>query len=136
MQSNLDNRLGDNWRLMLSIEDLIGGEWQQKARQAAVIVSKVIDTDDLSLGTQLLADIRLIFSLREDSTGQSVKHLLSDELATALNSMIERPWSEWRGGKFTPRALAKMLRVFNIYSGSIRTDASTQKGHQLSPFRA
>jgi Protein of unknown function (DUF3631) len=136
MPSNFDNRLGDNWRLMFSIADLIGGEWQEKARQAAVIVSKVIDSDDLSLGTQLLEDIRLIFSIREDySTGAPVKYMTSEDLATTLNSMIERPWSEWRGGKFTPRALAKMLRVFNIYSGSIRTGAATQKGYQLAHFR-
>jgi hypothetical protein len=135
MPSGFENRLGDNWSLMLAVTDLAGGEWAQKARGAAIVVSKAVDIDDLSLPTQLLADVRLVFSVREDSTGAPVKHLSSADLAEALGSMSEQPWSEWKGGKFTPRALATLLRPFNIYSGTIRTGAALVKGYQLSHFQ-
>src|SRR5262249_21531359 len=39
MPPGFDNRLGDNWRLMFAIADKIGGEWPERARQAAVVVS-------------------------------------------------------------------------------------------------
>jgi hypothetical protein len=136
MPADFENRLADNWRLMFSIADLIGGEWPQKAGQSAIAVSNAIDIDDKSLGVQLLRDIRLIFSVtKEYSSDRSVKQMSSADLAEKLNSMSERPWSEWKGGKFTPRALAKLLRPFNIYSGTIRTGADTPKGYQLAHFQ-
>jgi putative DNA primase/helicase len=59
MPAGFDNRLGDNWRLLFAIADLAGGEWPEKARQAARVLSEVADT--ASIGVRLLADIKTIF---------------------------------------------------------------------------
>jgi putative DNA primase/helicase len=128
MPAGFDNRLGDNWCPLLAIADLAGGEWPDKARQAAITVSNAIGADDVSIGIQLLADIRLIFELR------GTDRLTSTDLAEALGSMDERPWGEWKGGngKFTKNALARLLRSFAIYPDTIRAGTTgTAKGYML-----
>jgi hypothetical protein len=40
MPPGFDNRLGDNWRLLLAIADLAGEKWPDQARQAAMKVSR------------------------------------------------------------------------------------------------
>jgi hypothetical protein len=42
MPTAFENRLGDNWRLMLAIADLAGGQWPEQARQAAMVIAKVL----------------------------------------------------------------------------------------------
>jgi Protein of unknown function (DUF3631) len=41
LPTGFDNRLGDNWRLMLTIADLAGGEWPDQARHAATAVANL-----------------------------------------------------------------------------------------------
>ena len=59
MPPGFDNRLGDNWRLLLAIADFAGGDWPDKARKAAVKLSKVADTT--SIGVQVLTAIKAVF---------------------------------------------------------------------------
>ena len=59
MPPGFDNRLGDNYRLLLAIADLAGGEWPERAREAAQGLSGAGNT--ASTGTRLLADIRAAF---------------------------------------------------------------------------
>jgi hypothetical protein len=40
MPPGFENRLGDNWRLMLAIADIAGAEFPEKARDAAATISK------------------------------------------------------------------------------------------------
>jgi hypothetical protein len=42
LPAGFDNRFGDNWRLMLAIADLAGGEWADQARQAATAIARVV----------------------------------------------------------------------------------------------
>ena len=41
LPAGFENRLGDNWRLMLAIADLAGSEWANQARQAAISIARV-----------------------------------------------------------------------------------------------
>jgi putative DNA primase/helicase len=59
MPTGFDNRLGDNYRLLLAIADLAGGEWPERARQAAQRISGTADAT--SAATRLLAAIRAAF---------------------------------------------------------------------------
>ena len=64
MPPGFDNRLGDNWQLLLAIADFAGGEWPTRARKAAIKLSKVADA--ASTGARLLADIKAIFYPQPD----------------------------------------------------------------------
>jgi putative DNA primase/helicase len=92
LPAGFDNRIGDNWRLMLAIADLAGGDWPEQARRAAAVIAKV-SASDQSIGVQLLADIRDIFA------DKGTDRIPTVELIAALVAIDGRPWAEWRHGK-------------------------------------
>jgi len=129
LPAGFDNRLGDNWRLLLAIADMAGGEWPERARRASASVSKVVDT--VSTQTQALADIRALF----EANGGTDK-LTSAQIVTAFQSMEDRPWADWKGGKpITANGLARLLKPFGIVPGTIRLDTgATAKGYHRAQF--
>ena len=113
MPDCFDNRLGDNWRLLLAIADLAGGEWPDKARETAQVLSKVADT--ASIGAQLLADIKAAFD------GVAGDVISSAELVEKLTAEPDMPWSEWKGGKpITQNQLGRLLKPFGITPDRLR----------------
>jgi Protein of unknown function (DUF3631) len=130
LPAGFDNRLGDNWRLMLAIADLAGGECADQARQAATAIARVVAAD-MSIGIKLLTDIKDIFAMT------AVDRLPSLELVEALGEIEGHPWADWTGGKLiTQNALAHLLEPFGIRPGSIRLeDNRVLRGYQLSHFQ-
>jgi hypothetical protein len=103
MPAGFDNRLGDNWHLLLAIAELADNGWPDKTRQAASRLSRV--TDVASTGSRLLADIKLVF----DEAG--VDRMSSSELVAGLTANPEARWSEWKRGKpITQAQLARELK--------------------------
>jgi Protein of unknown function (DUF3631) len=54
----LSDRAADVWEPLLAIADLAGGDWPERARRAALELSAGGDSEDDSVGVQLLAHIR------------------------------------------------------------------------------
>ena len=127
MPSGFDNRLGDNWQMLLAIADHAGDEWPAKARKAAAQVSKV-GADTTSIGVQLLTDIRTAFD--------GLDRISSAELAIALGAFADGPWSEWKGGKpITPAQLARALKPFGIAPEVMRMPSGgTPRGYLRVQF--
>jgi hypothetical protein len=127
LPAGFDNRLGDNWQMMLAIADHAGGEWPAKARRAAAQVSKV-GADTTSIGVQLLTDIRTAF--------EGLERISSAELATVLGAVADGPWSEWKSGKpITPAQLARALKPFGIAPEVMRVPSGgTPRGYLRSQF--
>ena len=125
---SLDDRAADNWRPLLAIADLAGGNWPKMARDAAVALSETRDSQ--LIGSRLLAAIKTIFEksrLDRVSSQAIVAKLVADE---------EGPWAEYRRGKpLTVRDLAKLLRPFGIMPRTIRlADEDTPKGYRREDF--
>jgi hypothetical protein len=130
-----DNRLGDNWSLLLAIADYAGGEWPTKARKAATKLSKM--SDATSVGTRALADIKAIFYPPPPEEGDlPLERISSADLVAMLAADPESPWAEWKGGKpITQAQLARVLKPFGIASETIRlSEHSTPRGYQRSQF--
>jgi len=126
----LHDRAADNWRPLFAVADLAGGDWPERARQIAVVLSGGEADQDTSVRVQLLVDMKAIFDA--DDRDQLPSAFICEQLA----KMEERPWPEWRQGKpITPRQLARQLDAFSIRPGTIRTDASTAKGYKKEAFR-
>ena len=124
----LINRAADNWRPLLAIADLAGGDWPKRAR--AVAEAAEAAKQDQSKRTLVLSDIRDFFAARPE-----VDRAGSAELTEALGAMESRPWSEWRSGKpITPAALARLLGPFEIIPGTKRVGDKTFKGYLRSDF--
>jgi hypothetical protein len=101
---SLNDRAADNWRPLVAIADLLGvGD---EAREAAIKLSGGEVVDD-SEGIRLLNDLRSLFH-HQDKYPTKV-------LITALESVEEAPWGDYRAGKpITAQQLAKRLKPFSI----------------------
>ena len=124
----LHDRAQDNWRPLLAIADIAGGEWPELARAAALQISGT-DQSDESVKVLLLQDINSIFRDRR------VGHIASEDLCRALTQMEERPWPEWRHGKpITPRQLARLLKPFDIQPRQTRFGLTNSRAYHLDDF--
>ncbi len=122
----LHDRAADNWRSLLAIADRAGGVWSRKARQAALELSTGRAGEADTMRTLLLSDIRDLFHSRN---GDRFK---SEALAGLLAGMNDRPWPTFdRGRPITPAGIARMLKPFEIFPGTIRIGNETPKGYTL-----
>src|SRR5262249_9061848 len=106
----LNDRAADNWRPLLAIADLAGGDWPKKAQDAASVLS---GEEVSTFNVDLLADIRATFGQAEIITAA--------DLVAALVADPERPWATWgKGDKpFTQNGLARLLKPFAIISDTV-----------------
>lgn len=115
----LHDRASDNWRPLLAIADVAGGEWPERARRAALRLSGA-EVDDGDAGVLLLSDLRDLFAAR------GADRLASAEIVGALTEMEDRPWPEWRRGQpLTTRQLARLLQPFGVAPKQMRTDGGS-----------
>ena len=120
MPASLHDRAADCWRPLLSIADLAGGDWPEKARTSAEHLSgQPLDTAAEDINLQLLTDAKEVF-------GES-SFLSSTELADGLAALDSRPWGDWRGKPITTRAVANRLRPFGIYPDRKRNSSNEQQ---------
>ena len=104
MPPGIEDRDADVWEPLLAIADAAGGEWPERARNAAVALVGAARDAEPSLGIRLLADLKVLF---DTST--------LDALATAvilerLTNLPESPWGDLKGKPISDRVLAKRLR--------------------------
>jgi putative DNA primase/helicase len=123
----LNDRAADNWRPLLAIADLAGGEWPRKAREAARRLSGE-GHDSSSINVDLLADIRLAFG--------DAEAIRSGDLVAKLTADPEKPWVEWKHGKpLTQKQLGGLLRPFGITSETVSISGlADAKGYRRTRF--
>jgi hypothetical protein len=128
MPPGVFNRVADNWRPLLAVADVVGGEWSQRARRALNAIQATVE--DSSVRVQLLADIRAIFAHRR------VDRLPSLKLVEDLIAIEGRPWAEWNGGKpLSQNGLARLLKPVKIRPATKRiAGEKPAKGYDLSQF--
>ena len=126
----LNDRAQDNWRPLIAIADLAGGDWPEKARAAALKLSGEETQDDDSIQVQLLSDIRDTFS------DQETDKISSEELTRALVDLEDRPWPEYRKGQsISKTGIARILKPFGIKPKTIRPNrGKTLKGYFYEQF--
>ena len=89
----------DNWRPLLAIAEAAGGDWPERAREAAA--SAAAKMDERSRGIEvLLGDIRDVFA-EEEEQGRAVDEIPSAALVEALIAIEGRPWAEYRQDRQT-----------------------------------
>jgi len=124
----LNDRAQDNWEPLLAIADTAGGPWPEWGRAAALALSGD-DAPSMSMGTELLADIREVFELL------ACTRIKTADLIAALCEDEEMPWATYNRGKaISPRQVATRLKGYGIYSKTIRIGAATPKGYERAQF--
>jgi hypothetical protein len=124
MPDGIEDRNADVWEPLLAIADLAGGNWPERARNAAVTLVAAAAVDDKqSLGIQLLADLRTVFG---DADVMATEAILAE-----LHKLEESPWGDLRGKELDARGLASRLRKYEVHPKSVRlTDGRTPKGYR------
>jgi putative DNA primase/helicase len=130
------NRAADNWRPLFAIADQAGGDWPSRVREAARAAVKAVTEESIS--GQLLGDIKWIFDgcPEKNEVTVPIDRISSADLVEQLIEIDERPWAEFKSGKpLTQNSLARLLRRFEILSGTIRlADGKTAKGYHRQGF--
>jgi Protein of unknown function (DUF3631) len=108
--TGFDNRLADLWRLLLSIAELAGRNWPQRARKAAEGLSRSHTTP--SWRRRLLETIAKMAADRR-------RYVLSESLIDELLGDPTSPWQEYenrrgRISKVTQRQVAHLLEGLQI----------------------
>lgn len=125
----LDDRAAEAWEPLLVIADLAGGDWPERARRAALVLSAGQAREDNSIGVRLLRDIRRVFEQ------QAEDRIATAGLLAALNADEEAPWGTWEKTGLKPHDLAKLLKPFDIRPGTVKlTDGRTAKGYKREDF--
>jgi hypothetical protein len=127
MPPALSGRAADNWRPLIAIADVAGGEWPARARRVAEELGG--RRAEQTASVMLLEDIQRIFA------DEGIDRIPSQELTTKLAKMEDRPWVEWRNDKpITPRQVAKLLEQFKVKPDTIQIGSGTAKGYMLEQF--
>ena len=120
MPESLDDRAQDNWRPLIAIADIAGGNWPSKARAAALALSVYEDIDEPSAGLILLGEARDWFAEKPDLHIASRKF---GELARAVGAVRGTP-------KSCMIQVARILSMFNVRRTTYREGGKTQKGYE------
>jgi putative DNA primase/helicase len=124
----LNDRAADIWEPLLVLADLAGGEWPERARQAAVGLSARAQEGD-PMGS-LLIDILDLF-LRSGK-----ERLFTRTMAEWLSVLEDRPWAALKKGKgVTGQWLAQQLQGYGIRPKTMRMGEDRAKGYEAGDFR-
>jgi hypothetical protein len=125
---DLPDRAADICEPLLMIAEACGGDVAASGRQAMLTLCGHAREDE-SRGVRLLRDIRAVFD------DEGADRIASARLAEILTSYEESPWGPQYGKPFDARALARLLKPFNIRPRSIRIDdMATPKGYLRDQF--
>ena len=111
------NRAADNWRPLFAVADMAGGEWPACIRAAADAVTgrAAARATSAEHKTLLLLDCRRVF----DEAG--CLFLASKMFDSALHTMEDRPWGDWRGKPLSAQRRGQWLTGFGIPGRQERT---------------
>jgi putative DNA primase/helicase len=137
--SELHDRAADNWRPLLAIAEAAGKDWPERARRAAVTLTRDGADDAETALTLLLADLREMFGAMPPdphadppTPGRAAREVpFTNEILGDLVQREDRPWPEYRHGKqITPRQVASLLRPVGVKAGTVRRGVATAKGYR------
>ena len=101
--AELNDRAKDNWHQLMAIARAAGGEWEDRARRASLVLSDT--TRETEVLIDLLGDIKQVFDAEQFDSVRSVT------LVEKLKALDAGLWKEQR---LTPIKLARILRPLRI----------------------
>ncbi len=119
----LEDREADTWEPLIAIADIAGGDWPERGRAAALLLTEAMRQAD----GEHTGSIRLLRDIREIFTARTGDFLPTGELLNALKSMGDAPWMD---SALTATKLAGMLSEFGVRPGS----TGTQRGYKRHSF--
>jgi hypothetical protein len=131
LPSNAYNRLGDNWRPLFAIAELVGGDWPARCLASFNHLTSFESPATQQDGVRLLGDIKAIF------TELGVDRISSKDLADLLCDVPHGHWLEAnKGGRpITETWLGRQLNRFQIHPRRIRLGDDVLRGYLIADFK-
>lgn len=109
-----DNRVGDKWAAMLAVARVAGGDWEQKARKAMLLIERS-DDDSMDTHELVLNAVQRYFREHDGS------YALSEKIVAWMNADPEAPWSSFgkRGEPFSVYNLRDSLAKFQVRATNV-----------------
>lgn len=123
MPAGIEDRAADVWEPLITIADAFGGAWPDRARAAAVAHVAAAQEKAVTLGVQLLTDLRHVFTTHTDD------HLATEVILSTLHNLEESPWADLRGKPLDARGLARRLNQYGVSSRNVRVSDRVVKGY-------
>jgi hypothetical protein len=136
----LHDRAQEAWDPLLAIADLAGGDWPERAKQAAVaLATGAVDASDEAHGHLLLVALRAIFppalTAEAVASGASEPALTSKAICDKLCADEELPFGGYGDGNgIAPRSLARLLKPYRIRPRNVRVGLGQAKGYTRDQF--
>jgi hypothetical protein len=132
----LSDRQADCWEPLLAIADAAGGDWPQRARDAAAEIHGADPAADPGIRVLLLTHIAAAF--RE----AAVEKLPTATLLQMLVARDDGPWARWWESDLTAGQLkgpgarvASMLKDFGIAPKEMKVAGEKTRGYELAAFQ-
>ena len=113
MPAGVEDRAADMWEPLLALADIAGGQWPQRAREAAAALVAVAREVEPSLNLRLLADLRTVFG--KDHDALHTKTILAE-----LHKLEDAPWGDFKGKPLSDNQLARRLRHYDVKPTDVR----------------
>jgi hypothetical protein len=135
LPEGLNDRAEDCWEPLIAIADVADGSWPERARTAALALSRETDDeDDHAKGVVLLTAIQQV---RAAIGGVAIFTAdLLQQLAADEESLFAEWWDVDRAkpARGAPRELASLLRPFEIHSKKVKIDGRALQGYHWAAF--
>ena len=134
MPTELSDRAWDNWRPLLTIAQLAGGSWPNKAVSAMLAINHPnADAEGGSVGIMLLQDLREILTAYTD------KNIATEFIIRQLtgNDFLDRPWRTYgKGSPISAKQVSNLLKSFEIKSDTRHfPNGPKLKGYVVEDFK-
>jgi hypothetical protein len=121
-----NNRVEMNWRTLLAIADLAGGDWPERARTAALELREA-DSSEPSDGIKAFAAMQQLFGAREEIT--------SAEVCKTLTADSDSEWCNFRGkGPISQTQLAALFKPYEIHPVKVGPSGRRLNGYRREQF--
>lgn len=128
LPSQINDRAQDCWEILFKVAGVLGGDWNNKVRNACLFIANV-ENEEPSLNEQLLLDIQEIFEHKRQNK------IFTEDLILALCSDPEKNWQSYNRGKpMTPKQLANRLKGYGISPKKVRLGETVKSGYDKSEF--
>jgi Protein of unknown function (DUF3631) len=141
-----NDRAKDVWEPLLAIADIAGGAWSDRARKAGIALVGAAEEGEENIRVMLLGDIRDVFTaefppdhvahLEGPGRPDGGPRLASVDLVERLLDIEDRPYNVFGKAqkRLTQNVLGRLLKGFDIRSGTVRVNNKTAKGYYLRAF--
>jgi hypothetical protein len=138
MPEGVEDRQADAWEPLLAVADLVGGEWPQIAREAAVDLVNINRNSPASLPLRMLQDLRTVFWKNLKAAAASrPKGLITETVLSELHHLEDAPWGTVNKGEpLSSIQLANHIRDYGVAPIQLRPFSNTDAQRRGYPLGA